>query len=127
MAALVGDVVPAVLGPPSWVTARPGPARAFSRTVRDVIDWSGQRRNFRERAHDVLELPPIAVFWGGKDTVVPATHADEIGEVLEEVTVTRFDACGHFPHFEEPDAFANALLGFMDAPEQARARFRAAS
>jgi pimeloyl-ACP methyl ester carboxylesterase len=42
----------------SAMNARDGSARAFGRTVRDIIDWRGQRRSFLERPID-LALPLI--------------------------------------------------------------------
>jgi hypothetical protein len=45
----------------------PGTARAFARTVRDVIRWHGQSRHFLDRASDVHALPAIALF-GGRTT-----------------------------------------------------------
>ncbi|HEX7669445.1 MAG TPA: alpha/beta fold hydrolase, partial [Polyangiaceae bacterium] len=47
--------------------SQPGSARAFARTVRDVIDWRGQRQTFFQRAHQLSRLPPVLVLWGDKD------------------------------------------------------------
>ena len=55
---------------------RPGTARAFSRSVRDVIDGWGQRRHFVDRAHEAPSLPPIALFWGDDDPLIPVAHGD---------------------------------------------------
>ena len=54
----------------SAINAEQGSARAFARTVRDVVDWSGQRRFFLQRAHELKSLPPIAVFWGDRDKLI---------------------------------------------------------
>lgn len=48
----------------SRINAMPGTARAFARSVRDVIDWRGQHRHFLDGAHQIADLPPIALFWG---------------------------------------------------------------
>src|SRR5262249_40244094 len=61
----------------SWMNAKPGSARAIARTVSDVIDWRGQRMHFFDRAHEIGELPPTALFWGDKDQVLPLKHAHE--------------------------------------------------
>jgi hypothetical protein len=47
---------------------QPGSARAFSRTVRDVIRWRGQTRTLFDRIADVAELPPMRLFWGESAT-----------------------------------------------------------
>ena len=108
----------------SAINAQSGSARAFARTVRDIIDWRGQRRTFFERAHELPTLPPIAVFWGDRDTVIPFSHAEALAKVVDGVRVTRFEACGHYPHHQEPDAFVDALRHFLDSPDAARARLR---
>lgn len=102
-----------------------GSARAFARTVRDVIDMRGQRRGFFDRARDVAELPPIAVFWGDRDKIIPITHGKELAEALEGVLFIPFAGCGHYLHRERPEAFTRALLAFLDAPSAAPARLRA--
>ena len=63
------------------MNGKPGSARAFARTVRDIIDWRGQRRGFFERVHEVGELPPIAVFWGDRDK----NHSDRSRQDVREV------------------------------------------
>jgi pimeloyl-ACP methyl ester carboxylesterase len=102
-----------------WIrraNAMPGTARAFARTVADVIDWRGQRRHFLDRAREIDRLPPIALLWGTSDRVIPYSHALEAVRMLRGASLIAFDGCGHFPHQERPDAFAEAVLSFMDAP-----------
>ena len=78
------------------VNASPGTARAFARTVRDVIDWRGQKRHFLQRAHDVPALPAIALFWGEKDRIIPVEHGERLCDVLENCTLEVFTGAGHF-------------------------------
>jgi pimeloyl-ACP methyl ester carboxylesterase len=92
--------------------------------VRDIIDWRGQRRTFFQRAGELSALPPIAVFWGDRDTVVPFSHAETLAKSVDGVRVTRFEACGHYPHHERPDAFVDALRDFLDSPDAQAARLR---
>jgi pimeloyl-ACP methyl ester carboxylesterase len=100
----------------AWMNAAPGTARALSRTVKDVIDWRGQRRHFLDRVHEVASLPPIALLWGDRDTVVPHAHADVMASHLEGTTTTRFLGAGHFPHRERPADFVRVLESFLIAP-----------
>lgn len=106
------------------INAIPGTARAFSRSVRDVIDWRGQFRHFLDRASEVGDLPPIALFWGECDTVIPIAHGIATAAVIEGATLTRFAGCGHFPHRQEPELFVRALADFLDAPQAPGARIR---
>ncbi|MBX3234267.1 MAG: alpha/beta fold hydrolase [Labilithrix sp.] len=91
-----------------------GTARAFARTVRDVIDLGGQRRGFHQHAHALRELPPIGVFWGANDPIIPVSHAAEAARVIPGVTITTFARCGHYPHRERPGTFVDALEAFLD-------------
>ena len=94
----------------------PGTARAFSRSVRDVIDWRGQNRHFLHRAHEVADLPPLALFWGDADPLIPIKHALESFALIDGATLTRFANAGHFPHRQEPERFVRELEAFLDAP-----------
>ncbi len=105
--------------------ARPGTARAFSRSVRDVINGWGQHRHFLDRAHEVEALPPIALFWGEDDPVIPFAHGLETASLLEGVTLTRFPRAGHYPHRRAPARFVEVLEAFLDARELASARLAA--
>ena len=103
-----------------------GSARAFARTVRDVIDWRGQRRTFFQRAEELSALPPIAVFWGDRDQVIPIAHGTTFSECVEGVVLTPFPGCGHYLHNEQPEAFVRALREFLDDPTLLAARPRRA-
>jgi pimeloyl-ACP methyl ester carboxylesterase len=103
----------------------PGTARAFSRSVRDVINGRGQHRHFRDRAHEVAVLPPIAIFWGDADPLIPIAHGIEAAELLGGVPFTRFAGVGHFPHRQEPERFVSALEAFLDARDLPTPRLRA--
>jgi pimeloyl-ACP methyl ester carboxylesterase len=104
--------------------AIPGTARAFSRSVRDVINGRGQYRHFLDRAHEVPSLPPIALFWGAADPLIPVEHGIEAASLIEGVTLTRFPEAGHFPHRQEPERFVHALETFLDGASCKNARVR---
>ena len=84
--------------------------------MKDVIDWRGQRRHFMDRVHEIPDLPPIALMWGDRDTVLPHAHADTMASHLEGTTTTRFLGAGHFPHRERPEDFVRVLEAFLSAP-----------
>ncbi len=111
----------------SSMNAQSGSARAFARTVHDIIDWRGQRHTFFQHVDELSNLPPIAVFWGDRDTVIPFSHAEALARSVEGVHITRFEGCGHYPHHEKPDAFADSLRDFLDASDAPTARLRCTS
>jgi pimeloyl-ACP methyl ester carboxylesterase len=111
----------------SSMNAVPGTARAFARSVRDVIDWRGQHRHLLDGGSEVAALPPVALFWGERDDVIPIAHATEAVCLLGGAPLTRFAGCGHFPHRQAPTDFACALEGFLNAPLALAARAQVAA
>ena len=60
-------------------------------------------------------LPPIALFWGEDDPLIPVSHGVRAAATLEGIKLTRFPSVGHFPHRQMPSRFVEALLAFLDA------------
>jgi pimeloyl-ACP methyl ester carboxylesterase len=112
------------IGETCALNMQPGSARAFGRTVRDIANWRGQRRLFYHRAHEVQQLPPIAVFWGERDRMIPAKHARELAKWAAGVAIKTFPDCSHYLHHDQPDLFASELRDFLDQHYIPRARFR---
>lgn len=108
----------------SRLNAQSGSARALARSVRDVIDWRGQRRNFRDRAHEIETLPAILVLWGDRDTIIPIEQGEAFAKSLDGVVFKRFKGAGHYPHNEQPEAFVRAVREFLDDPAAVAARPR---
>ncbi len=102
--------------------ASPGTARAFARTVRDVVSWRGQTRHFLHRAGEVESLPAIALFWGDNDRIIPSRQGEELCSVLENCTLELFRNAGHFLHWQRPHELAAALLRYLNAPDVPQAR-----
>ena len=105
--------------------AKPGSARAFARAMRDIADWRGQRKTFYQRAHELRALPPIAVVWGDRDTMIPIAHAKAFAESAEGVVFKPFPNCSHYLHHDRPDLFVATLREFLDTPTIPRARLHA--
>lgn len=108
----------------SWMNAMPGTGRSLSRTVQAVIDWRGQKVGLLDRADELPRLlPRIALFWGSRDPIIPIEHAHALVARMENVTLTQFENCGHWPQLEQPEAFVLALAQFLgEAQERARLR-----
>jgi pimeloyl-ACP methyl ester carboxylesterase len=101
---------------------KPGSARAFSRTVRDVIRWRGQRRHILDRIAEVEELPPMRLFWGARDAILPVSQGVATAALLEHCMLVRFARCGHFVQWEDPEGLARALEDFLEDPAVQPAR-----
>ena len=108
----------------SALNAAQGSARAFARTVADVIDWRGQRRSFFQSAREITQLPPVAVFWGDRDAIIPIGHAKAFAASVEGAVFKRFDGCGHYLHQERPRAFVTAIRDFLDDPSAVAVRLK---
>lgn len=109
----------------SRVNALPGTARAFARSVRDVIDWRGQRRNFLQRAHELEKLPPMLVLWGEDDRLIPIAQGRAFADLLEGAVFKAFPGCSHYLHNEQPEAVAQEVRAFLDHPAVRTTRLKA--
>ena len=109
----------------SAINAQEGTARAFARTVHDIIDWRGQTRSFMAHAHEIAQLPPIAIVWGDLDSIIPIEHGRALARSLDGVLFHEVTGCGHYLHHDNPAAFLRALHDALDAtlrPAVIRAR-----
>lgn len=101
----------------SRINAQSGSARAFARTVADVINWRGQSRTFFEHAHEIPDMPPIGLFWGDLDRIIPISHARKLVDAVDGTPLKIFEGCGHFPHHERPQCVVLAFQEFFDTPK----------
>lgn len=109
----------------AWMNAAPGSARAFCRTVSGCIDLFGQTVQAWDRLHEIQELPPIKLVWGGRDRIVPVNHGVAAALRFENATFARYEKSGHFPHLEESARFGEDVCRFLDPTlTQPRARVR---
>jgi len=58
---------------------------------------------------------PTHVIWGDTDKIVDPAYADEFGRVIAGSAVTMIEKAGHLPHIEKPEAFVEAVFGFIQA------------
>jgi pimeloyl-ACP methyl ester carboxylesterase len=101
------------------MNATPGTARALARTARGTVDLRGQRVRMLDHAEVLGELPPTAIFWGTRDPIIPASHADDARRALPGAFVRRYEDCGHWPHLERADELARDLRTFFDSEPRA--------
>jgi pimeloyl-ACP methyl ester carboxylesterase len=99
----------------SALNSRRGSARAFSRTVRGLVSWSGQRHSFCRHAYEIAGLPPIAILWGDRDSVLPIAHGRALAQGIEGVKLTELTGCGHYLHHDDPESFLQGVRDALDA------------
>jgi pimeloyl-ACP methyl ester carboxylesterase len=94
--------------------------QAFVRTLRAVIDPGGQTVSAVDRIYLAAGLPTLIV-WGDEDPIIPVEHARRAHEIIEGSRLEVFEGCGHYPHVEDPDRFAEVLRDFMETTEPTEA------
>jgi hypothetical protein len=96
-----------------YATLVDNPARrAFVHTLRSVVDLGGQRVHASDPLDQAGDRPTLIV-WGALDTVIPVAHAYAGHAAIPGSRLEIFEQSGHFPHLDEPDRFARALLSFL--------------
>jgi pimeloyl-ACP methyl ester carboxylesterase len=130
--AAVGNVIGSVLGRLGW---RPGAdleevcrgfasladnetRSAFLHTLKSVVGIDGQRVNASDKLYLVSEMPSLLIS-GGRDSIIPASHAAEAHKVMPDSRLVIFPKAGHMPHVDEPAAFADALNELMESTKPA--------
>jgi pimeloyl-ACP methyl ester carboxylesterase len=93
--------------------ADPVHRRAFVHTARSVIDSGGQRVRATNRL-DLADQLPVLIAWGTADTMIPVAHAHRAHDLVPGSELALFEGAGHFPHCDQPQAFADRLLDFLD-------------
>jgi pimeloyl-ACP methyl ester carboxylesterase len=99
--------------------ANAGNRRAFFRSLRDVIDLSGQAVSALGRLHRVAQLPTL-IMWGAQDPFIPVSHAIAAHAAIPGSRLEIFDGVGHYPHCEAPERFVQVLVDFIASTEPAR-------
>jgi pimeloyl-ACP methyl ester carboxylesterase len=107
----------------SQFNSRAGSARAFARSVRDVINWRGQLKHFGQRAGEIEKLPPMLVIWGDRDGLIPFEQGRAFAESLEGASFRAFPGSGHYLHNEQPEEFVRVVRAFLDDPTVLATRY----
>jgi pimeloyl-ACP methyl ester carboxylesterase len=93
---------------------------AFVRTVRAVIDPSGQTVSARDRLYLTAKVPTL-IIWGDRDAIIPVDHAYATHRAIPASRLEIIEGVGHFPHVEAPDRFAEILSDFVSTTRPAHA------
>jgi pimeloyl-ACP methyl ester carboxylesterase len=97
----------------SFASLSDGEAReAFSHTLRAVVDLHGQRVSATDRLYLAADVPTL-IAWGDRDPIIPIAHGIAAHEAIPGSRFEIFEGCGHYPHCEQPDRFAELLVDFI--------------
>ena len=100
------------------------PADVVERWRRDY-DWGTRRAMLRfyrstqpaglARLAPVLRAldRPALVIWGAKDRFTPADQAERQRQSFPSAEVVMLERSGHYPHLDDPDAVAQAVVPFL--------------
>jgi pimeloyl-ACP methyl ester carboxylesterase len=91
------------------------------RVMRQVATLRGVRSDLRYAwmARAGRFTGPVLVVWGAADNVIPASQATALAAVFADHELAVIPDAGHLVMAEQPDAFAAALLPFLDRVERA--------
>ncbi len=92
---------------------------AFLHTIRAVIDLSGQRVNASDRLYLAAQIPTM-IIWGGRDRIIPVTHAYAAHEGMPGSRLEVFEQAGHFPQLADPSRFTDVLEDLISHTEAAQ-------
>ena len=96
-----------------------GARRAFLQTLRSVIDFRGQHVSARDRLY-LLDGFPTLIVWGERDHTIPLAHGRRAHEAIPGSRFETLPRAAHFPHIEDPEGLADALLEFLRTTEPGR-------
>jgi len=90
-------------------------AMARSRESTGRYAWSPYMHDpkLKRRLHRIRI--PTLVLWGAADKVAKAEYGRSYAAAIPGSRFETIEGAGHFPHHEQPDAFARAVLGFIDS------------
>ena len=55
------------------------------------------------------------VLWGANDRLLPPAYGEAFARGIPRARLVTIDRCGHLPPVEQPERFAEAVLGFLNA------------
>ncbi len=93
--------------PTEWEIVQTRASEAGARLL-----WPLGDLGLRKRLHRIQA--PTLLIWGSEDRIVPASYAKRFASgVSGWVEVRSIDGAGHLAEIDQPDAVAEAILGFL--------------
>jgi pimeloyl-ACP methyl ester carboxylesterase len=85
---------------------------AFLASTRAVVGPRGQTVSAKAHFRTFATMASLLI-WGGKDTMIPASHTDDVRREVPNSRVEIFPNAGHFPQLDEPELFFRVLEEFL--------------
>ena len=92
------------------IYSRPGAADAMRKALALQMPEI-RRRNLFTRWSDIGQ--PALLVWGRQDQIVPLSSGEGIAAAMPDARLVVLERSGHWPQFEQPDAFHEAVLPFL--------------
>lgn len=92
--------------------SRPGHRKAFFKTLRAVVDNTGQAVSATNRLHLAGQLP-FQLIWGDADPIIPVSHGYATHEAIPGSRLAVVEGSGHYPHVENPAEVERVIAEFM--------------
>jgi pimeloyl-ACP methyl ester carboxylesterase len=80
--------------------------------LRSVVDAHGQVVTMLDRSYLAAGMPTW-ILWGGRDAIIPVSHAARAALAMPGSRLVFFSEAGHFPHEDEPERFARLVCDFV--------------
>lgn len=77
----------------------------------NMTSFRGQNTVLMNRLSELI-MPTLLV-WGGKDTIIPASHAYAASELIPRCHLHVFQDCGHSVYKQKVREFSQLLTGFL--------------
>lgn len=61
---------------------------------------------------------PTLIIHGADDKTIPVSEAEAMHEAIEDSQLVIIDGAGHLPNLEQPDAFNDAIMDFLENLEE---------
>ena len=96
----------------------PAGLAAFARTLRSVVDASGQYVTMLDRSY-LVQSVPVQIIWGEDDLIIPVDHAHTAHAAIPGSRMEIFEDSGHMPFHDHPDRFVEVVERFIDSTRPA--------
>lgn len=107
------QVTPELVALTNRYASLPGSERSFVRTLKTGVGLRGIRDYEQVQALARRFDRPALVVWGRQDQVFPVRQAERAVALLPRAEQLLLDCCGHYPHWEQPEAFVDRLERFL--------------
>jgi pimeloyl-ACP methyl ester carboxylesterase len=106
------NLTPELLALTNRYAAIPGSNMSFVRTLQSGVGLHGSRDRVAIARLARKFATPALIVWGRQDRIFPANQAERAASLLPRSEVLYIDRCGHYPQWEQPDLFAEAIERF---------------